>query len=53
MGEGRGYLAEAYDHVLEVAKHDTTYRRQKHNAEDNHEREYKRDLGQCLAVFVP
>ena len=40
LGDGCSYLAEAYDHGLEVAKHDATYHRQEHSADDNHEREY-------------
>jgi hypothetical protein len=53
LGEGCSYLAEAHDHVLEVAKNDATYRRQKYSAEDNHERKYERDFRQGLTVLFP
>jgi hypothetical protein len=41
MTRGAANLAEAHDHVLEVAKNESTYRRQKYNAEDNYERKYE------------
>ena len=53
LGEGCSYLAEAHEHVIEVAKNDATYRRQKYNAEDNHERKYERGFRQGLAVLFP
>ncbi len=49
LGEGRSYLAEAHDHVLEVAKNDDPYGRQPYNGKYDHEREYKRNLRQGLA----
>ncbi len=53
MARGTANLAEGHDHVLEVAKNDATYRRQKYNAEDNHEPKYERDLRQRLTVLFP
>ncbi len=53
MARGAANLAEAHDHVLEVAKDDATYRCQKYKAEDNHERKYERDFRQGLTVLFP
>ena len=53
LGGGRSYLAEGQDHVFEVAKNDATYGRQPYNGKYDHEREYKRDLRQGLAILFP